>query len=133
MYTKACALRYQSISSGLKHKKHSNGLGDWIRTSIHGVAVRCIAFLPRQENWRKMWDSNPRNACTFNSLAGSSDRPLWQSSVIGRSTRIRTLDLCVPNAAHYQAVLYSVIWQPVSRTPYGQVHLTPTLCRICFT
>ena len=30
--------------------------------------------------------------------------------IYGRSTRIRTLDLCIPNAAHYQTVLYSVIW-----------------------
>ena len=35
------------------------------------------------------------------------------SPIYGRSTRIRTLDLCIPNAAHYQTVLYSVIWHRV--------------------
>ena len=50
----------------------------------------------------------------------------------GLGGRIRTCDLLNPNQAPYQTRPHQD-WQPVSRTPYGQVHLTPTQCRICFT
>ena len=29
---------------------------------------------------RRRWDSNPRNACTFDSFQDCSDQPLWHSS-----------------------------------------------------
>ena len=54
--------------------------------------------------------------------------------IYGRSTRIRTLDLCIPNAAHYQTVLYSVIWHrlrdsnplTISSPGFGDQCATPT-------
>lgn len=52
--------------------------------------------------WRKMWDSNPRNAFTFNSLAGSPDQPLWQSSVLKwRPIKESNPDLWSRNPLHY--------------------------------
>ena len=100
--------------------------------------------------WRRVWDSNPRYVAVlqFSRLAPSTARPTLLESPglcplspvssrlgeIGRSTRIRTLDLLVPNQAHYQAVLYSVFGiGGGSRTPacgFGDRRATITLHRL---
>ena len=58
----------------------------WLARSTHKTVAShphlCIKKEPfgSLKIWRRRWDSNPRNACTFDSFQDCSDQPLWHSS-----------------------------------------------------
>ena len=110
-------------------------MSDRTRTCISGVAVRCVTNSATLTKWWALLDSNQRSiryeriALTTKLRAriwwGRKEFAPPQLSrriyspvgslvpsfpLIGRSSRIRTYDLLVPNQAHYQAVLYSGSW-----------------------
>ena len=106
-------------------------MSDRTRTCISGVAVRCVTNSATLTKWWALLDSNQRSiryeriALTTKLRAriwwGRKEFAPPQLSrriyspvgslvpsfpLIGRSSRIRTYDLLVPNQAHYQAALH---------------------------